>query len=170
MDHEHSTDSLGFGADESDPGDTGGVQHPSKHGRQKSVANLSSSELDYELMLEDSDEEDGPDRGPAKLVPVSEEAGRHLLSITEIGVKEKDIDPINQLSQAEKLDRVVRNAVESVLDGPGTIAMRVNDHMLDRRGQVDPELTAELKDKMSSSAMIIMNKETHVHRWRCSVM
>ena len=170
MDHKHSTDSLGFGADESDSGDTGGVQHPNKHGRQKSVANLSSAELDYQLMSEDSDEEDGPDREPTKLVPVSEDAGQHLLSITEIGVKEKDINPRNQMSQAARLDRVVRNAIESVLDGPGTIALRVNDHILDRRGQIDPELTAELKDKMSSSAMIILNKETHVHRWRCSVM
>ena len=170
MDNEHSTDSLGFGAGESDPGDTGGVQHTSKHGRQKSVANLSSSELDYELMPEDSDEEDGPDRGPAKLVPVSEDAGQHLLAIREIGVKEKDVDPVHQMSHADQIDRLVRNAVESVLDGPGTIAVRVNDHILDRRGQIDPDLTADLKDKMSSSAMIIMNKETHVHRWRCSVM
>ena len=154
----------------SDSGDMGGVQQTSEYGRQNSVSNVSSAELDYQLMLEDSDEEDGFDGGPVKLVPVGEEAGRHLLSINEIGVKEKDVDPRKQLSQAEQLDRVVRNAIESALDGPGTIAMRVNDHIIDRRGQIDPQITAELKDKMSSSAMIIVNKETHVNRWRCSVM
>ena len=169
MDDKYSTDSAGFDPDESDPGDTGSVQHPNKHVRQKSLANLSSAQLNYQHLGEESDEEDGPDGKPKEIVTVGEDAGMHMLAVREIG-HDDDIDPGKQLSEAARIDRLVRNTVESVLDGPGTVALRVNDHVLDRRGQVDPATTAALKDKMSTSAMIIMHKETHVHRWRCCVM
>lgn len=168
MDGECSTNSTGFDPDESHTADTAGVQHVGQCGRQKSLADLSSSKLTYRPLppSEDANDVDGDAK---ELVTVGDEEDMHMMSVRRID-DDVDSDPLQQFKEAERVNRMIRDTVESVLDGHGTIALRVNDHVLDRRGQVDPAMTATLKDKISTSAVILMNQERHDHRWRCCVM
>ena len=156
MDDKYSTDSAGFDPNESYPGDTGSVQHPGEHVRQKSLANLSAAQLTYQHLAE-SDEGDSPDGEQKELVTAGEEVYHDV-----------DIDKEKEITEAAKLDQLIRDTVESVLDGPGTYAVRVNDTVIQGKGQLDPETKDTLRDKMSTSSVILVNKECH--RSRCCVM
>lgn len=168
MDGEYSTDSAGSDADVSKPADTTSVQHPPEFNRQKSLAYVSTDDLTYQNLAEQEDEEftDGDAR---ELVPVSEDADQHMVSIRRLG-DDTDNNPESQIQEAARVDAIIRNTIESVLDGPGVVALRANDHVLHRRGQMDPTMTDDLKQKISTSAVILVSQEKHTHRWNCCVM